>query len=65
MGDRYVKWYDNKKLLYIDGKNLNGYSMSENLPHNEIDFDRIVKLEDIIKTPDDSDIGYLYEVDII
>ena len=38
--------------------------MSENLPYDEIKFDRIVKLEDILNTPDDSDIGYFIEVDL-
>ena len=39
--------------------------MSENLPIDEIKFDRNVKLEDILNTSDDSDIGYSIEVDLI
>ena len=35
--------------------------MSEPLPYDEIKFDRKVKLEDIINTPDDSDTGFLIE----
>ena len=31
--------------------------MSQSLPYDEIIFDRIVELEDIIITPDGSDIG--------
>ena len=38
--------------------------MSEYLPNDEIKFDRSVKLEDILKTLDDSDIGYPVEVDL-
>ena len=38
--------------------------MSEHLPHDENKFDNNVKLEDILKTPDDSDIGYFIEVDL-
>ena len=38
--------------------------MSEPLPYDEIKFDNKVKLEDILKTPDDSDIGYFIEVDL-
>ena len=34
------------------------------LPYDEIKFDRNIKLEDIINTPDDSDIGYFNEVDL-
>ena len=64
MGDRYVKSDENKKILYADANNLYGHSMSEPLPHDEIKFDKNVKLEDILKTTDDSDIGYFIEVDL-
>ena len=65
MGDRYIKSDDNKKILYIDANNLYGHSMSEPLPYDEIKFDKNVELEDILNTPDDSDIGYFVEVDLI
>ena len=32
--------------------------MSQPLPHDEIKFDKKVKLEDILNTPDNSDIGF-------
>ena len=64
IGDRYVKSNENKKILYIDPNNLNGHSMSQMLPYDEIKFDRIIKLEDILNTPDDSDIGYFIELDL-
>ena len=38
--------------------------MSEYLPYKEFIFDKIVKLEVISNTPDDSDIGYFIEVDL-
>ena len=38
--------------------------MSQYLPYDEIQFDNNVTLEDILKTPDDSDIGYFIEVDL-
>ena len=38
--------------------------MSEPLPYDEIIFDNTVKLEDILNTPDNSDIGYFVEVDL-
>ena len=38
--------------------------MSEYLPYDEIKFDKNVKLEDILNTPDDSDSGYFIEVDL-
>ena len=64
MGDRYKKSDKNKKILYIDAKNLYGHSMSQYLPYDEIKFDNTVKLEDILNTPDDSVIGYFIEVDL-
>ena len=65
MGDRYIKSDENKKILYIDANNLYGHSMFQPLPFDEIKFDKNVKLEDIINTPDDSDIGYFVEADSI
>ena len=63
MGDRYIKSDDNKKILYIDANNLYGHSMSQMLPFEDIKFDNDIKLDDILNTPDDSDIGYFVEVD--
>ena len=65
MGDRYIKSDENKKILYIDANNLYGHSMSQSLPYDEIKFDNNIKLEDILYTPDDSDIGCFIEVDLI
>ena len=62
MGDRYVRSDENKKILYVDANNLYGHSMSQPLPFDEIKFEQNVKLEDILNTPDDSDIGYFVEV---
>ena len=64
MSNRYVVSDDKKKILYIDANNLYGHSMSEPIPYDEIKFDQNVELEDILKTPDDSDIGYFIEVDL-
>ena len=38
--------------------------MSGPIPYDEIKSDNNVKLEDILSTPDDSDIGYFIEVDL-
>ena len=38
--------------------------MREHLPNDENKFDRNVKIEDILNTPDDSDIGYFIEIDL-
>ena len=39
MGDRHVQSDENKKILYVDAKNLYGHSMSQPLPFDEIKFD--------------------------
>ena len=64
MGDRYVESVENKKILYIDATNICGHSMSQPLPYDEIELDKYITLEDILSTPDDSDIGYFIEVDL-
>ena len=64
MGDRYIKSDKNKKILHIDANNLYGHSMSQYLPYDEIKVDNNIKLEDILNTPDDSDIGYFIEVNL-
>ena len=61
-GDRCVISDENKKILYADANNLYGHSMSEPLPYDEIKFDKSVKLEDFLNTPDDIQIGYFVEV---
>ena len=50
--------------MYIDANNLYGHSMSQYLPYDEIKFDNNIKLEDILNTPGNSDIGYFIEVDL-
>ena len=70
MGDRYVKSDENNKILYMDATNFYGHSMSQFLPYDEIEMwhghtDKYWNwLEEIINTPDDSDIGYFLEVDL-
>ena len=70
MGSRYVKSDENKKILYADATNLYGHSLSQLLPYDEIEIwhghpDLYMNwLEEILNTPDDSDIGYFLEVDL-
>ena len=64
MGDRYVKSDENKKILNIDAYNLYGWAMSQYLPYDDIKFDGDVKLEDILNTSDDCEVGYFVEVDL-
>ena len=64
MGDIYVRSDENKKILYVDASNLYGHSMSQPLLFDEIKITINVELEDILNTPDDSDIGYFIEADL-
>ena len=69
-GDRYVKSDENKKIIYMGATILYGHSMSQLLPYDEIEMwhghpDLYMNwLEEILNTPDDSDIGYFVEVDL-
>ena len=51
--------------MYVDANNLYGQPMSQPLRYDEIKFDNNVKLEDILNNPDDNDIGYFVEADLI
>ena len=71
MGDRYVKSDEIKKILYMDATNLYGHSMSQLLPFDEIEMwhgdpnKYWSWLDIILNTPDDSEIGYFLEVNLI
>ena len=68
MGDRYVKSDESKKILYKGATNLDGHSMSQSLPFDEIEMWHghpdlyMNKSEEIINTPVDSDVRYFVEV---
>ena len=70
MGDRYVKSDENKKILNVDATNLYDHSMSQMLLYDEIEMwcghpdIYMNKLEESLNTPDDSNVGYFFEVDI-
>ena len=64
MCHRDVRTKENRKTkLYKDSNNLYDWALSETLLYDEIKFDKGVKLEDFLKTPDDSDIGFFFECD--
>ena len=70
MGDGYVKSDENQKIVYSVANNWYRYAISEYIPYNKLERWRghpepyLNKLEDILNTPDGSDIGYFSEVDI-
>ena len=55
MGDRYGKSDENKKILYMDATNLYGYSIYMVTLY-------VNRLEEILNTPDDNEIGYFQEL---
>ena len=70
MGNRYVKSDENNKITYADATNLYGHSRSQFLPYDEIELwhghpDKYWNwLDEILNTPDESEIGYFLEVDL-
>ena len=71
MGDCYIKSNENKKILYMDATIFHGHSMTQIVPYDEIEMWHghpdlhMIKPEEIINTPGDSDVGYFVEVDLI
>ena len=63
-GDRIVQSDDNKNIIDIDSINLYGHSMSQPLRYDEINFDKNLKLEDILKIHDDCNFCLFVEVDL-
>ena len=70
MGDRFVKSDVKKEKIYAEATILYGHFMSQSLPYNEIEMWRVdpdflmKKLEEILNTPDDSDVGYFNDADL-
>ena len=70
MVDRYVKSDETKKILSMDATNFYGHFMIQPLPFDEIEMWHgqldlyLIKLDEILYSFDDSDIGYLVEVDL-
>ena len=48
----------------MDATNLDGHSMSQMLPYDEIKLEKHICLEELLTTPDNSEIGYFIEVDL-
>ena len=68
MGDRNVSSDENKKVLYNNVNHLYGWAMSQLLHYDKNEMWHghpdlyMKKLEEILNTPGDSDIGYFAEV---
>ena len=65
-----VEGYDDSKptnyLMYLEANNLYGWAMSQKLPEKEFDWMTNAQLEefDVMLIPDDSETGYILEVDL-
>ena len=52
-------------MLYIGANNLYGQAMGQPLPYDEIKFDKIVMMDDILTIPDDSNKFFFIESGIL
>ena len=48
--------------MYWDANNLYGWAMSQYLPYAELNFHNDITLEKILKTEDNTEIGYIVEL---
>lgn len=67
--NKYMESYDPTRdsnyIVYLDANNLYGWSMMQHLPINEFAWCRkYFTVDDIMAIPDDSEIGYIFEVDL-
>ncbi|GFV88582.1 uncharacterized protein TNCV_1243921 [Trichonephila clavipes] len=60
--DSYEENKPSKYILYLDANNLYGWAMSQPLPTHG--FEWITQPIDFMEIPDESDIGYILEVDM-
>ena len=64
MGDRYVISDENIEISHFDANIVYGWAMSESVHYDGNECDEIVKLEELSKNADDSDIGFFVDVDL-
>ena len=66
--NKYLDDYDSNKpsnyLMYWDANNLYGWAMVQSLPYKNLKFIDNITIDQILETPDDSDIGFICEVDL-
>lgn len=66
--NKYMQNYDETKdsqyLMYVDANNLYGWAMSCPLPYSSIKWVNNIQNIDLMNISDDSEVGYIYEVDL-
>ena len=66
--NHYLDDYDETKpedyILYLDANSLYGCAMSQYLPYTDPKYDNDVTLEEVLKTSDKNEDGYILEVDL-
>lgn len=64
--DDYDQNQDSKYLMYLDANNLYGYSMMQHLPLDMFSWceDEEFTVQRILNLPDESESGYIFEVDL-
>ena len=55
---------DSNYLIYLDANNLYGWSMVQSLPYDKIKLDNTISIDDVLKTDDNNDVGYIVECDL-
>ena len=68
MAQKYDRTKPSKYIMYFDCNNLYGVAMREYLPHSSFKWLKDINVNDMtqkmLNTPDNSDIGYILEVDM-
>ncbi|GFX88648.1 protein NYNRIN [Trichonephila clavipes] len=68
--NRYLENYDpsspSKYIIYLDANNLYGWAMSQALPYGDFKWisPDIFNKEHILSIPENSEVGYIFEVDL-
>ncbi|XP_055316114.1 uncharacterized protein LOC129575903 [Sitodiplosis mosellana] len=67
--NKYMEEYDpnnqSKYIVYLDANNLYGYAMMQSLPINNFAWcQKSFTVEEILSMSDDSEVGYIFEVDL-
>ena len=66
--NHYLEDFDSTKpenyLMYWDANNLYGWAMSQYLPYKNLALNKDISIDEILKTGDEADVGYIIECDL-